>query len=501
MLVRRSSCAVFVPLFTLLVGCGGGDTAGDTTTTTTTTTTTPPPCDSPRFAEGRDSVRCGQLVDEQGRVVFLHGVNARVKGVFDVTFDDGRTALEPIPDFTAEDAARMREIGLNALRLPINWSALEPTKDGGFDEAYLDRDAEIVGLCAAHGIRVLVDFHQDAYSKEIGEDGAPLWAILPPPEMLLGGPLTDLEDRRTSNQVLAAFNTFFGDSADGAMLRERFGLAVAHVAERFENSPAVTGIEIYNEPLSGDKQCFDLAEEIVTAARPADPGRLYAFEPSVLRNQFDDSPPADRAPIEGTMYAPHVYTLAFGGSDAQHQAMTKDTLRHSNESARDEADSWSAPLVIGEYGYDPNGIQADNYLTWQTELQDEYQASAFLWVWKEQSQGSWGMFDHDDATDAWTERAHVTQAISRVVPEAVAGWPKTFGYDRAKKRFELVFVGDPSILGPHRIFVPGASDFASAFEITCDGKVVEATRDPKTGLVEVPCGSDATEHTLVIAAK
>lgn len=475
------------------MGCGGG---GETVAPVSTA-----PCDTPRFAEGRDSVQCGQLVDAEGRVLFLHGVNARVEGVFDVTFDDGRTALEPIPPFTGEDAARMRAIGLDALRLPINWSALEPTEDGGFDEAYLDRVEAVVDLCANVGIRVLVDFHQDAYSKEIGEDGAPLWAISPPPTMLLEGPLTDLGDRRVSSQVLDAFATFFGDSAEGARLRDRFGKAVAHVADRFENSPAVTGIEVYNEPLSGDGEVLDMTGEVIAAARPSDAGRLYYFEPSVLRNQFDDAPPADRDPWPGTVYAPHVYTLSFGGSDAQHEAMTKDTLRHSNESARDEADSWKAPLAVGEYGYDPAGIQAENYLVWQTELQDEYKASAFLWVWKEQSQGSWGMYDHDEATGEWTERAKVRQAISRVVPAAVAGWPKAFGYDRAKKRFEMTFTADPTVKGDHHIFVPGPDDFAASFEVTCDGQALSAERDPKSGIVEVACGGDGADHTLVVAAK
>src|SRR5215813_7020836 len=124
-------------------------------------------------------------------------------------------------------------MGFNALRLPVNWSALEPKDGGGYDEAYVKRVVDVIDIAGAAGLVVLVDFHQDAYSKEIGEDGAPLWAISPPPKMLLQGPLTDLGTRRTSTQVLAAFATFFGSMPEGAMLRTRFAAAVAHVAERF----------------------------------------------------------------------------------------------------------------------------------------------------------------------------------------------------------------------------------------------------------------------------
>src|SRR4051794_174380 len=74
----------------------------DPTTSTTSTGTgghggaiaSGPPCAEPRFAAGRASVQCQQLVDAEGRVIFLHGVNARVEGIFDVSFDDGRLPLE-----------------------------------------------------------------------------------------------------------------------------------------------------------------------------------------------------------------------------------------------------------------------------------------------------------------------------------------------------------------------------------------------------------------------
>ena len=62
---------------------------------------------------------------------------------------------------------------------------------------FLDNLTRVVTSCRSHGIYVLLDLHQDAWSKEIGEDGAPLWAISPAPEMLLSGPLTDLGTRNT----------------------------------------------------------------------------------------------------------------------------------------------------------------------------------------------------------------------------------------------------------------------------------------------------------------
>src|SRR6188508_3339891 len=104
--MRRSSIAILA-----LTACGGEPTA---------------PRTSPLWSDG------AHLRDADGRIALLRGVNARVEGVFDVTFDDGRVPLEPIPALTAADCTRMRELGLDLLRLPINWSAIEPDQ-GAYD--------------------------------------------------------------------------------------------------------------------------------------------------------------------------------------------------------------------------------------------------------------------------------------------------------------------------------------------------------------------------------
>ena len=41
----------------------------------------------------------GRLLDAQDREVVLHGVNARIAGLFDVSFDDGRAPVEEVPAF------------------------------------------------------------------------------------------------------------------------------------------------------------------------------------------------------------------------------------------------------------------------------------------------------------------------------------------------------------------------------------------------------------------
>lgn len=452
------------------------------------------PCSEPARSGAPLGVHCGELVDAEGRVVYLRGVNARVEGVFDVTFDDGRTALEPIPAYSATDASAMRGFGFDALRLPINWSGVEPTEDGGFDEAYLDAVEAVVDLAHAEGLRVLLDLHQDAYSKEIGEDGAPLWAIVPPPTELLEGPLLDLEARRLSKQVLDAFETFFGESADGTWLRERFTAMAVHVMQRFADHPAVVGLEIFNEPQATLEGVQRLNEVAYPALRAAAPTKLYVFEPPVTRNVLDKAPIPEAPLGPMSVYAPHVYTFAFVSTDAQKQAMTKEKLRVSNANARAEADAWQAPLVITEWGFDPKAIKASEYFVWQSELQEEHRASAFFWVWKEQSQGNWGAFDFDSTTKVFTERLAVKQALARVRPMAVAGWPTRIAFDRASGVFELEFDGNPGVTEPHRISV--APVLGSPLSVECDGEPAES-ESAEHGELRVSCGQGSSSHHVL----
>ncbi|HWE28261.1 MAG TPA: cellulase family glycosylhydrolase, partial [Polyangia bacterium] len=185
------------------------------------------PTFAPVDSDGHD------LRDAEGRVKLYRGVNVHIAGIFDVTFADGRAPREPLPSFDASDPIDMRARGFNLVRLPINWSAIEPAR-AQFDDDYLDRVAGIVAWCHAAGVDVLLDLHEDGWSKELCEDGAPLWAIVPPPATLTGGPVPG-PDCHSTGPALAAFDSFWSD-ADG--LEEAYLDMLAHVAARFRDDAA-----------------------------------------------------------------------------------------------------------------------------------------------------------------------------------------------------------------------------------------------------------------------
>ena len=427
----------------------------------------------------------GQFVAPDGRVVILRGINARVAGLFDVTFDDGRAPLETIPDLPDEDVARMASLGFNLLRLPLSWSGFEP-QPGVWAPAFLDALTRVVESCRAHGIYVLLDLHQDAWSKEIGEDGAPLWAIAPPPEMLLSGPLTDLGSRRTSTQVLHAFTSFFTD--DTNMLQEQFATMVQELVIRFRGDPIIAGIEIFNEPLATDDELVAFHTKVARAIRDDDPNRLFAFEPPATRNFVDSATiPSQPLPIGGGIYAPHVYTAVFNNDSR----LTDDTyempLAASVQNARDEADGWAAPLLIGELGIGPQQPHATDWIGHAYDAADAVFASTAFWLWKEQEQGQWGLFSHA-ADGSWVDRPDMIAAVARPYAKAIGGTPTMMSWDGTT--FTLASSKRDGVARQHDIFFPFASP-----AISCNGRPAassDVTIDMGTSTYSIHCDGVVT---------
>ena len=106
------------------------------------------------------------LVDAEGGVRILRGVNVsgRAKG----------------PPFVAlEDPAGFDQVaawGFGVVRLLTSWEAIEPER-GVLDAAYLDRYVALVREAEGRGLQVLVDMHQDLWSRAFCGDGAPPWAL------------------------------------------------------------------------------------------------------------------------------------------------------------------------------------------------------------------------------------------------------------------------------------------------------------------------------------
>jgi hypothetical protein len=129
-----------------------------------------------------------RFIDREGRHVILRGVN--LGGDCKIPYPDGGTHLpgdfsdhrsvsfvgRPFPlDEADAHLARIARWGFNCLRLLVTWEAIEHAGPANYDHDYLDYVADIARRAAEHGLVLFVDFHQDVWSRMTGGDGAPGW--------------------------------------------------------------------------------------------------------------------------------------------------------------------------------------------------------------------------------------------------------------------------------------------------------------------------------------
>lgn len=257
------------------------------------------------------------FVDTHGRRLILRGVNLGGSSKVPVDppgathlagrFYDHRSVSfvgRPFPlEQADEHFERLQSWGLTVVRLLVTWEAVEHSGPGEYDTAYLDYLAEIVERARHYDIKIIVDFHQDCYSRFTGGDGAPGWTL-----ELAGMDIRRVDETAaaithqmhtlpyekmiwvTNGTKLAAatmFTLFFAGSdfaprltVDGSSiqdyLQERYLGAIGAVARRLAGSPNLIGYDLMNEPLPGYIGCEDLT------APPGEP-RIGAI-PSPLQS-------------------------------------------------------------------------------------------------------------------------------------------------------------------------------------------------------------------------
>jgi endoglycosylceramidase len=417
------------------------------------------------------------LVDQQGRSVVLRGVNIRAADFFDAT-----RSLLPLPPFTAEDCRVLGdELGMSSLRLPVNWSSLEPTQ-GTFDDGFISRILQIAGECAQYGVYTLVDLHQDGWSKYVGADGAPFWAH-DPSLPLSAMDQTSANQPETSRPVQAAFQGFF---ANQSQLVNAYASMASHLARLVDGKPGIIGLELMNEPFATDEQLKTFYAVVAPKVRAAAPGLPIFFEPGALRNLFDTASPYPLT-VDNTVYAPHLYTGVFQGNWMIGQTSRIDD---SITNMLSEAQSAHAALMVTEFGQDPLDPIGAAWVAAAFDLLDHYAVSASFWVYEEWPStcgkpSCWGFYDEAPISGqpgyTRTLRQSAVTLLARAWPRAIAGQIDSFEYDAASR---VLTVHIRSSGGTHVLAAP-TRVYPGDVVVTCDGRMVPSTRQGSR--VEVRC--------------
>ncbi len=241
-------------------------------------------------------VKKDKFIDENGREVTFRGINIAAKipltDTAHLESDKNRKISFVNTPFPIADApihlARLKYLGFNLLRWVVPWEAICPNEPGVYDLAYLEYLDEIVTLIKKYGFFVLIDFHQDVWSRFTGGSGAPLWTLeklgllidhfeptlasishrkktIYPLGHLFWATNADRYAAKTMYTLFFGGNVFAPDfTIDGIAvqdyLQNHYMDAITLCAKKLKRHSHIIGFDIMNEPHLGYISCKDLSK-------------------------------------------------------------------------------------------------------------------------------------------------------------------------------------------------------------------------------------------------
>ena len=561
-LIRRSgryrygmppSAVAFVIPALLLAACGGS-----TTPASSTASQQPPPIAGLVTAPGGPF-----LTDSSGRRLQFHGVNmvAKCESTSIVSTAAGEPCLpgpagttagepnyylaldtseaDPERRITESEVETLASMGFTSARVGIIWAGLEPgplgvepndpryctahangtafaalaLADEPFDQdtidAYLANIDSLVAMLARHGIRSLIDMHQDDYSAAFYNvtsttpwkaEGAPLWAVctgasssgaaLPPSSAAAWGtaPYTD-------QRIPTAIGHFWANDVSGNLQGE-YIRTFAAVAAHYQGNPAVLGYDLFNEPFSGivqdvvspllndELQCFYAGKNfaplscaltlppqqspdsgLIPALQAADPGHLEFFEPDSAANLGIPNTVAvlESLPFTNLVYGFHVYPQPAGNTVLEQLIISEEQLsRGLMQTKQPGGPAW----FMTEFGA-ANDVSDDaNY----GELADSMFLSWMYWAAKQFHDPTGGA--EEGLLDANGVPQPMATVLSRTYPLATAGTPTAQSFDPDSAAFSFSYTPDTTVTTPTQIFIPVAQHYPKGYQVSVSGATV-----------------------------
>lgn len=429
------------------------------------------------------------LADAQRRALQLHGFNDKT--------DD------PAATLTDELLAAAAERGLDHYRMTIYWQDLEPTR-GNFDEDYLDGVVTAIRRAEAHGIRVILDMHQDVYGEAFGSHGAPEWATVD--DGLAFEPQVSWLENYLQPAVQRAFENLY----ELDWLRQAQIDAWLHVVDRVRDEPGLLGYDLMNEPFGEVREGENLFEAAVRVEREqitamyqrltdaisaVDPDHWIFIEPPNLASLGIAT---SLGPVKGPRVAfyPHMYdtSLEFSTYDPDSTSYNFNPdffTRWSDAITRYVADN-PMPMLVGEWGVArPEAHSMDAFfreaLTTMSEVASGWSHFEFCFG---------GGYCSVDAQGH--DRPNVAQ-IFLPYARAIAGAPTSSMYDFDTRELRTVY-RDNAATGPTEIFLPVSRSYPGGFRVLTsdpDG-TWSSDFDASTGVLSVTLAKTGGDHAICV---
>ncbi|KAJ3055065.1 hypothetical protein HK097_011628 [Rhizophlyctis rosea] len=400
------------------------------------------------------------FLDKEGRRRLFRGVNVVFKKP---PYHPSLDKFDPFASFTDEDARLLRSLSLNSIRLAVHWAGLEPTR-GQYSTSYINAIRTIMRTCAAHGIYVLLEFHQDVLAPQFCGHGFPDWVVqkdwmtgwrgFPVPNKLRpfetgddGVPSVEQCESVTwyklyfTFAVADAFGKFYSNHS-GTL--DAFTTYWQHVAQTFKSEPNLLGYELINEPWPGNHYKNPLLlipghasktilhafhTTVATAIRSVHPNAIIFFEGTT----WDTHSQAPSVP--GGEEFKELSVLSYHYYKPPQTASPKTAMKRRVE----DADRLGCGLFLTEWeNWYGDGSKVKDM--WETvEAADEYLQSWHGWSYKTFAQGrdstDGSLFDEKGG-----RRVEIERLWSRTWAPVVAGVVREVRFDRGSGEFFVRFV-------------------------------------------------------------
>jgi len=426
------------------------------------------------------------LVDPEGRVVIVHGLNLVYK----------RKPYVPpnsVTGFRAADARWLARHGFNGARLGTLWAGLTPDAPGRADRSYLDRWQRVMDLLAERGIWMQLDEHQDQWHETYGGEGAPDWAMVRPAPFNVLPPVTaPFPLGYWTPETSTVFDQFW---ANRHGLLDGWVAAWRVAAKRWKRQPYLMGYDLINEPWMGlewpdcltrgcpasyRKELQPAMEKALRAIRAIDRKNIVWWEPQqfaggqALETYFTAVPGERQLGLSWHSYCPAVFFESQGlpgGNVESCWSFSDGRQRH----ALDQAERMNAVPLMSEWGATDN-VRAVHI---DAEVADRHLMGWTHWAYKlwndpTTADTDQGLF-RDDRNLATTKTPKLRELV-RTYAQATAGTPLSMRFDTTDGSFHFRYRPDRRITAPTKIFV-SPLHYPKGYVVKVDrGRIVNRTK-------------------------
>jgi len=262
--------------------------------------------------------------------------------------------------FTEADAEYIHGLGLNLVRIPLNYRLFEDDMNPGIikEESFehLDR---VIELCAKYQIYTIIDLHAlpGAQNQHWHSDN--------PAHQAYFWVHKDFQDR-----VLHLWEV---------------------IAERYKGQPWVAGYDLINEPADPTREMvFPYYKQLYEAVRRADPNHIMFIEGNKYSTEFDIFTEI----WDDVVYTNHDYADPgfIDGVDypgySRGRYVNKDTLESDFIKRSEFMFRNNVPLWVGEFGPVYTGVPEKDEMRYQVLKDqlvnyDKYKVSWCIWLYKD----------------------------------------------------------------------------------------------------------------------